>query len=141
MITTDTASDRALADLFRRWCALRGDDPDGDVNGGDLVEAVTEMFASLGLDVQGPSSQVDSPIRPAHVLFRDAIVTVADADPEDGTPSDVYELRVHGVSVLVRLRDTWAGERNVPYVHIEHEAPRPRLLLVEVDNAGEREHR
>lgn len=75
--------------------------------------------------------------------IRDAVVTVADADPgPDGTtPSDTYELRVFGVSVLVRVRADWEGQPSVPYVHIEHQADRPRLLLVEVDNDGESEHR
>lgn len=65
----------------------------------------------------------------------------ADPDPDGGSPSDTYELRVYGVSVLVRLRRHWKGEHLVPYVHIDHEADRPRLLLVEVDNKGETEHR
>ncbi len=73
--------------------------------------------------------------------IRDARVTVVDADPDDGTPSDVYELRAFGVSVLVRLREDWKGQPLVPYVHIDHEASRPRLLLVEVDNQGETEYR
>ena len=78
---------------------------------------------------------------PARRTIRDAVVTVADADPGDGTPSDVYELHVFDVSVLVRLREQWNGQRLVPYVHIEHQADHPRLLLVEVDNGGESEHR
>lgn len=56
---TISTSGRALADLFRTWCRLRGDDPDGEVNGGDLVTAVGEMFEGLGLDVGGPASQVE----------------------------------------------------------------------------------
>ncbi|MFB7865516.1 hypothetical protein [Streptomyces sp. NPDC056069] len=68
-------------------------------------------------------------------------IVEADPDPDGGSPSDTYELRVYGVSVLVRLRQDWKGERLVPYVHIDHEADRPRLLLVEVDNKGETEHR
>lgn len=71
----------------------------------------------------------------------DLTIVAADPDPGGGTPSDTYELRVFGVSVLVRLREQWKGQRLVPYVHIEHEADRPRLLLVEIDNQGESEHR
>lgn len=57
-----TTSGKALTSLFRTWCALRGDDdPEGDINGGDLVEAVAEHFEALGLDVDGPASQVDAP--------------------------------------------------------------------------------
>ncbi|MGY4967085.1 hypothetical protein ACWDEE_40260, partial [Streptomyces sp. 900105245] len=56
-----TTSGQALADLFRTWCELRGPDPDGEVSGGDLTEAVSAMFSGLGLDVGGPESQVDMP--------------------------------------------------------------------------------
>ncbi|MFZ3492161.1 hypothetical protein ACODT5_02790 [Streptomyces sp. 5.8] len=75
--------------------------------------------------------------------LRQAVLTVADADPdlEGNMPSAVYELRVFGVGILVRLRAEWDDQHLVPYVHIEHEAERPRLLLVEVDNQGEIEHR
>ncbi|MFD3662883.1 hypothetical protein ACFWVF_20170 [Streptomyces sp. NPDC058659] len=69
------------------------------------------------------------------------VVVEADPDPDGGSPSDAYELRVYGVSVLVRLRQHWSGEHLVPYVHIDHETDRPRLLLVEIDNKGETEHR
>ncbi|MFF2378356.1 hypothetical protein ACFVUW_28600 [Streptomyces xiamenensis] len=83
--------------------------------------------------------------RVSSLTVRQADLTVVDADPDPdgGTPSDIYELRVFDVSVLVRLREQWKGQRLVPYVHvdIEHEADRPRLLLVEVDNQGESEHR
>ncbi|MET9836106.1 hypothetical protein ABZ078_44080 [Streptomyces sp. NPDC006385] len=34
--------------------------------------------------------------------IRDASITVVDASPEDNAPSDVYEIQVHGVSVLIR---------------------------------------
>ncbi|WP_439681533.1 hypothetical protein [Embleya sp. MST-111070] len=80
---------------------------------------------------------------PTECLLREAVLTVVDADPDPdgGTRSDTYELRVHDVSVLVRLREQWAGRPLVPYVHIEHEANGPRLLLVEVDNQGESEYR
>ncbi|MFE1289701.1 hypothetical protein [Streptomyces sp. NPDC058751] len=56
---TISTSGRALADLFRTWCHLRGDDTDGEVDGGDLVKAVGEMFEGLGLNTGGPASQVD----------------------------------------------------------------------------------
>lgn len=68
-------------------------------------------------------------------------IVEADPDPDAGTSSDTYELRVFDVSVLVRLREQWKGQRLVPYGHVEHEAERPRLLLVKVDNRGETEHR
>ncbi|MFE4512596.1 hypothetical protein ACFRMQ_00140 [Kitasatospora sp. NPDC056783] len=79
------------------------------------------------------------PARPTAHRVRDARVTVFDAAPDDSQPSDTYELRVHGVSVLVRLRPDPNGHP-VPYVHVEHLADRPRVLLVEVDNKGERIH-
>nr|BEK71337.1 hypothetical protein KPHV_85640 [Kitasatospora purpeofusca] len=70
--------------------------------------------------------------------IRAARITVVDADPGEGTPSDAYEMQVHGVSILVQLRTDPNG-RPVPYVHVENRA-RPRVLLVEIDNQGERIH-
>ncbi|WP_329317231.1 hypothetical protein OG723_44480 (plasmid) [Streptomyces sp. NBC_01278] len=69
MLTFDptTTSGEALADLFRAWCELRGDDPDGDVNGGDMVDAVADAFLALGLDIGGSASQVDMPA--GHSVF------------------------------------------------------------------------
>ncbi|MYX26819.1 hypothetical protein GTY75_09075 [Streptomyces sp. SID8381] len=55
-----TTSGHAIAELFRTWCRLRGEAPEAEVDGGDLVTAVGEMFESLGLDVGGPASQVDA---------------------------------------------------------------------------------
>ncbi|MGQ4404388.1 hypothetical protein ACN6K4_006012 [Streptomyces hayashii] len=57
----NTTSGEALANLFYTWCELRGPDPEAEVDGGDLAEAVAGMFTSLGLDVAGPDSQVDMP--------------------------------------------------------------------------------
>ncbi|MEU2462104.1 hypothetical protein ABZ604_31545 [Streptomyces sp. NPDC012473] len=57
-----STSGEAIASLFRAWCELRGDDPDGDINGGDLVDAVAQEFVALGLDVDGPAGQVDVPV-------------------------------------------------------------------------------
>ncbi|MFD6967373.1 hypothetical protein [Streptomyces sp. NPDC059949] len=57
-----TTSGEALANLFYTWCELRGSDPEAEVDGGDLVEAVKDMFTDLGLDVAGPDSQVDMPV-------------------------------------------------------------------------------
>ncbi|MFD3967482.1 hypothetical protein ACFWRG_34565 [Micromonospora tulbaghiae] len=63
MLTFDpsTTSGKALADLFRTWCKLRGTDSEGEVSGAALVEAVEDMFGALGLDVGGPKVQVDMP--------------------------------------------------------------------------------
>ncbi|MGW7196168.1 hypothetical protein [Streptomyces chryseus] len=63
MLTFDptTTSGNALASLFRTWCELRGADPDGDVNGGDMVDELSTQFEALGLDVGGPVSQVAMP--------------------------------------------------------------------------------
>lgn len=54
-----TASGNAVADLFRTWCRLRGDKPEGEVDRIELTTVVSEMFQDLGLDVAGPASQVD----------------------------------------------------------------------------------
>jgi hypothetical protein len=61
-----TTSGAAVAGLFRTWCRLRGDDPEGEVDGGDFVTAASEMFTELGLNVGGPASQVD-PAADQHV--------------------------------------------------------------------------
>ena len=37
--------------------------------------------------------------------------------------------------------EVWGDQTDVPYVHIEHQVAKPRLLLVEVNNGGESEHR
>ncbi|MBT1188676.1 hypothetical protein HET69_33020 [Streptomyces sp. CJ_13] len=57
-----TTSGEALANLFYTWCELRGSDTEEEVDGGDLVEAVKDMFTALGLDIAGPDSQVDMPV-------------------------------------------------------------------------------
>ncbi|MFI6688066.1 hypothetical protein [Streptomyces sp. NPDC050485] len=72
--------------------------------------------------------------------IRDALITVVDASPEDNTPSDVYEIQVFGVSVLIRRRAQWGPATEVPYVHIEDQGEGPGLLLVEVNNGGEHAH-
>lgn len=72
---------------------------------------------------------------------RDASITVVGASPEDNIPSDVYEIQVFGVSVLIRRRAQWGPATDVPYVHIEDQNEQPDLLLVEVNNGGEHEHR
>lgn len=71
---------------------------------------------------------------------RDAAITVVDASPEDNTPSDVYEIAVFGISVLIRRRAQWGPATDVPYVRIEDQNGGPGLLLVEVNNTGEHEH-
>lgn len=72
--------------------------------------------------------------------IRDASITVVDASPEDNTPTDVYEIQAHGISVLIRRRTQWGPETDVPYVHIEDQNEGPGLLLVEVNNGGEHVH-
>ncbi|MFF4276199.1 hypothetical protein [Streptomyces sp. NPDC001536] len=54
-----TTSGRAIAELFRTWCSMGGNDPDSPVDGGDWMTAVNQWFESLGLDVHGSASQVD----------------------------------------------------------------------------------
>ncbi|MEU0351443.1 hypothetical protein ABZ302_32140 [Streptomyces sp. NPDC006237] len=65
---------------------------------------------------------------------------MVDASPEDNAPSDVYEIQVHGVSVLIRRSAQWGPATDVPDVHIEDQNEGPGLLLVEVNNGGEHEH-
>ncbi|WP_055535896.1 hypothetical protein [Streptomyces graminilatus] len=77
---------------------------------------------------------------PYLLRVRDASITVVDACPEDNTPSDVYEIAVFGISVLIRRRAQWGPTADVPYVHIEDQNDGPGLLLVEVNNTGEHEH-
>ncbi|MFF9192593.1 hypothetical protein [Streptomyces rochei] len=77
-----TTSGAAVAELFRTWCRLRGDDPEGEVSGADFVTAAGELFEHLGLDVGGPASQV-APAAGQHV-YTDG---EAPAQYDDVTPS------------------------------------------------------
>ncbi|MFF8535841.1 hypothetical protein ACF07B_28475 [Streptomyces sp. NPDC015532] len=72
---------------------------------------------------------------------RDASITVVNASPEDNTPSDVYEIQVFGVSMLIRQCAQWGPATDVPYIHIEDQRDEAGLLLVKVNNSGEHEHR
>jgi hypothetical protein len=100
--------------------------------------------ALLALD---PATYSPTPTPPGTAMadpqlhrVRDASITVVDASPEDNTPSDVYEIQVFGVSVLIRQRAQWGPATDVPYIHIENQGD-DGLLLVEVNNSGEHEHR
>ncbi|WP_416966210.1 hypothetical protein [Streptomyces sp. Agncl-13] len=66
---------------------------------------------------------------------------MVDASPKDNTPSDVYEIQVFGVSILIRRRAQWGLDTDVPYIHIEDQRDEAGLLLVKVNNSGEHEHR
>ncbi|MFI1648259.1 hypothetical protein ACH4XT_15150 [Streptomyces avidinii] len=72
--------------------------------------------------------------------IRDASITVVDATPKDHNSGDAYEIQVFGVSVLIRRRARWGPDTDVPYIHIENQGD-DGLLLVEVNNSGEHEHR
>lgn len=63
MLTFDptTTSGGVLADLFRRYCELRGPNPEGEVSGGDMLQALTAAFEDIGLDVHGDGTQLDVP--------------------------------------------------------------------------------
>lgn len=63
MLTFDptTTSGAALANLFRRYCELRGPNPEGEVSGGDMLQALTVAFEDIGLDVHGDGTQLDVP--------------------------------------------------------------------------------
>ncbi|GGR80709.1 hypothetical protein GCM10010269_19810 [Streptomyces humidus] len=100
--------------------------------------------AVLALD---PATYSPTPTPPGTAMadpqlhrVRDASITVVNAAPEDNTPSDVYEIQVFGVSVLIRRRAQWGPATDVPYIHIEDQGD-DGLLLVEVNNSGEHEHR
>lgn len=101
--------------------------------------------ALLALD---PATYSPTPTPPGTAMadpelhrVRDAPITVVDASPDDNTPSDVYEIQVFGVSVLIRRRAQWGPATDVPYIHIEDQRDEAGLLLVEVNNSGEHEHR
>ncbi|WDN56255.1 hypothetical protein [Streptomyces clavuligerus] len=109
-----------------------------------LTSAIADALLALDPATYSPSPTPTTPQTPMtgpelHRV-RDAQITVVNASPEDNTPSDVYEFQVHGVSVLIRRRAQWDTAANVPYVHIEDQNDEPGLLLVEVNNSGEREH-
>ncbi|MGY4963570.1 hypothetical protein [Streptomyces sp. 900105245] len=109
-----------------------------------LSSAITDALLALDPATYSPSPQ---PIPPKFAIadpelhqIRNASITVVDASPEDNTPSDVYEIQVHGVSVLIRRRARWGLVTDVPYVHIEDQNDGTGLLLVEVNNGGEHQH-
>ncbi|MEU2769294.1 MULTISPECIES: hypothetical protein [Streptomyces] len=108
-----------------------------------LASAIAEALVALDPATYSPDSAPTisgtSMADPELHRIRDASITVVDASPEDNTPSDVYEIQVHGVSVLIR-RAQWGAHSPVPYVHIEDQADTPGLLLVEVNNGGKNEH-
>ncbi|WP_328373576.1 hypothetical protein OG800_50555 (plasmid) [Streptomyces sp. NBC_00445] len=72
---------------------------------------------------------------------RNARIAIVDASPEDNALSDIYEIQVFGVSVLIRRREHRGGRRLIPYIHIEDQSKEQDLILVEVNNGGEHECR
>lgn len=109
-----------------------------------LSSAITDALLALDPATYSPGPAPATPkapmADPERHRIRDASITVVNASPEDNTPSDVYEIQVFGVSVLIRRRARWGPSTDVPYVHIEHQGD-DGLLLVEVNNSGEHEHR
>lgn len=113
----------------------------------DLFSAITDALLALDPATYSPdpAPTTDGPAMPDPELhrIRDASITVLDASPEspeDNTPGDVYEIQVHGISVLIRCCAQWGPATNVPYVHIEDQNEGQGLLLVEVNNGGPHEH-
>ncbi|MFD6974497.1 hypothetical protein, partial [Streptomyces sp. NPDC059949] len=111
-----------------------------------LCSAVADALAALDPAAYSPTISA-TPTPPGRSMrdpeihrIRDASITVVDASPQDNTPSDVYEIQVFGVSVLIRRRARWGPETDVAYVHIDDQTQEPGLLLVEVNNGGEHEH-
>lgn len=109
-----------------------------------LSSAITDALLALDPATYSPSPTPIPPkasaAEPELHRIRDASINLVDASPEDNTPSDVYEIQVHGVSVLIRRRAQWGPATDVPYIHIENQNDGPGLLLVEVNNAGEHQH-
>ncbi len=109
-----------------------------------LASAIAEALVALDPATYSPDSapttSETSMADPELHRIRDASITVVDASPEDNTPGDVYEIQVHGVSVLIRRRSHRGPATDVPYVHIEDQNAGPGLLLVVMNNGGEHEH-
>lgn len=109
-----------------------------------LSSSIADALVVLDPTTYSPTPAPTSPrtpmTEPELHRIREASITVVDASPEDTTPTDVYEIQVHGVSVLVRRRAQWGPAADVPYVHVEDQNEGPGLLLVEVNNGGEHEH-
>ncbi len=107
-----------------------------------LSSAIADALLALDPATYSPTPTPPGTPMPDPELHRvrDASITVVDASPEDNTPSDVYEIQVFGVSVLIRRRAQWGPATDVPYIHIENQGD-DGLLLVEVNSSGEHEHR
>ncbi|WP_435057780.1 hypothetical protein [Streptomyces sp. bgisy060] len=109
-----------------------------------LSSAITDALLALDPATYSPGPKPIPPkasaADPELHRIRDASITVVYASPEDNTSSDVYEIQVHGVSVLIRRRAQWGPATDVPYIHIEDQKDGPGLLLVEVNNTGEYQH-
>ncbi|MFE2271390.1 hypothetical protein ACFXB4_19350 [Streptomyces lavendulae] len=107
-----------------------------------LASAIADALLALDPATYSPTPTPPGTSMPDPELhrIRDASITVVDASPEDHTPSDAYEIQVFGVSVLIRRRARWGPDTDVPYIHIENQGD-DGLLLVEVNNSGEHEHR
>ncbi|MFJ9967162.1 hypothetical protein [Streptomyces avermitilis] len=110
-----------------------------------LASAIADALVALDPATYSPTPAPTTPgtsmADPELHRIRDASITVVDASPDDNTPSDVYEIQVFGVSVLIRRRAQWGPATDVPYIHIEDQRDEAGLLLVEVNNSGEHEHR
>ncbi|MFD8727762.1 hypothetical protein [Streptomyces sp. NPDC059611] len=102
-----------------------------------LASAIADALLALDPTTYSPAPPGPSTHNPELHRIREASITVVDASPEDNTPSDVYEIQVFDVSVLIRRRARWGTETDVAYVHIDDQADEPGLLLVEVNNGGE----
>lgn len=109
-----TTSGNALASLFRTWCELRGDDPEAEVDGGDLVTAVAEMFQDLDLDVGGPASQVDQAaghsVYTVFGLTRDAADELLVAGVIPGEHADAVVILKTSEEHFRRWADTFVAE-------------------------------
>ncbi|WP_031064243.1 hypothetical protein [Streptomyces sp. NRRL F-5527] len=106
-----------------------------------IADALVALDPATYSTSPAPTTPGTSMTDPELHRIRDALITVVDASPEDNTPSDVYEIQVFGVSVLIRRRAQWGPATDVPYIHIEDQRDEAGLLLVEANNRGEHEHR
>lgn len=76
-----------------------------------------------------------APDEGVEVMVRDAVVTVRPLEPETGDKADAYTIEVHGVSLMVDVR-----EDGQPFVHVadirQGEDTGEVPLLVEVNASG-----
>ncbi|MER5549623.1 hypothetical protein ABT072_46325 [Streptomyces sp. NPDC002589] len=81
-----------------------------------LCSAITDALPALDPTTYSPTPTAPGTPMPDLELHRvrDATITVVDASPEDNTPSDIYEIQVFDISVLIRRRAQWGAPPRSP---------------------------